>query len=110
MDYKVLLFRLDADLMKAFARIIPIRRVSQAVLIAQVFFNLRVNLFDCLLAGNFKQPTAGFARHLFQYFLSIHTRLLRSSAASASRAAATTTHSSYSAKSAAEGMVFIIFE
>ena len=50
MDHKVLLFRLDADFMKALAWICPIRSVSEAVLIAKILFNLDVNLFDRLLA------------------------------------------------------------
>ena len=77
MDHQVLLFCLNAELMKAFAWIRPVWGISQAILIAQVFFYLSVNLLDCLLAGNFKQPSAGFARHLFQYLLSIHALFLR---------------------------------
>jgi len=50
MDHQILLFRLDADLMEAFARIGPVRRVPQAVLIAKVLFNLGINLLDRLLA------------------------------------------------------------
>jgi hypothetical protein len=58
MDHQILLFGLDADFMKAFAQIGPVRRISQAVLIAQVLFNLGVNFFHRLLAGNLKQPSA----------------------------------------------------
>ena len=50
MDHQVFLFRLDADLMKALAGIGPVWRVSQAVLIAKVLFNLGINFLDCLLA------------------------------------------------------------
>ena len=71
MDHQVLLFSFDADLMKTFPGISSVGRVSQAVLIPQVFFNLSVNLLDCLLARNFKYSSAGLARHLLQYLLSI---------------------------------------
>src|SRR5258706_585677 len=36
------------------------RRVSQAVLVAQLFLNLVVDLFDRLLLRYFKEPAAGF--------------------------------------------------
>jgi hypothetical protein len=66
--------------MKAFPWIGPIRHVSQTVLIAQVFFNLGINLLNRLLAGNLKQPDRRFRATSVPEFLSVHARLLRISA------------------------------
>src|SRR5215831_3846161 len=71
MHDQIFFFRLDADLMNPFAGISPVRRIAQAVLIAQIFLNLGVDFLDRLFAGDFKELSAGFARDLFQNFLSV---------------------------------------
>jgi hypothetical protein len=45
MDHQVFLFSFDADLMKTFPRIDSVGRVSQVVLIAQVFFKSERKFF-----------------------------------------------------------------
>ena len=60
MDHQILLFRLDADLMEAFARIGPVRRVPQAVLVAQLFLQPGVDLFDGLFFGDLEKSAASF--------------------------------------------------
>jgi hypothetical protein len=94
--------------MKAFPWIGSIKHVSQTVLIAQVFFNLGINLLNRLLAGNLKQPDRRFRATSVPEFLSVHARLLRISATSA-WTAVMAAHS-YSSKAAAEGTVFIILK
>ena len=46
MDHQILLLGLNADLVKAFTGVDPVWRISKALLIAKVLFNLGVNLFD----------------------------------------------------------------
>src|SRR3984957_12698998 len=47
--------------------------VPDAVLIPQLFFDLRVNLVDRLFLRHFEQSPARLARNLFQNFLSVDT-------------------------------------
>src|SRR3984893_11667485 len=59
-----------------------VRRVTQAVLIAQFLFNLRVNLIDGFFLRDLKQSSPGLFRDLFQYCFTVNPLFLRTSAAS----------------------------
>src|SRR5438445_6727692 len=46
-------------------------RVSDAVLVAQLFFNLAINILDRMLLGDFEVASAGFLGHSLQDLLPI---------------------------------------
>src|SRR6266481_5446556 len=70
-----LLYR-DLDLVIArLGGVGSIRGVAEAVLVAQLVFDLSVDLIDRLFLGNLKQPSAGLFRDAVQNFLSVRMLL-----------------------------------
>src|SRR5271167_3864252 len=66
-------------------------RVAQAVLVAQLLFDLGVDLIDGLFLGHFKESAAGFTRDALQNLLAIRMGgLLRISTAAGTAAHSTT--------------------
>ncbi len=83
---------------------IVFRRVRQAVLIAQIFLDLRINFVYRFFFRNFVQFSAGGLGNLLQNFLSVRPLFLRRS--SSAPPASTLAH----AKSAAISVFFVILE
>src|SRR5271169_7237247 len=77
LDDQILLLGLKQDLVIAGSRVVFVRRVADAVLIAQFVLNRAVDLLDRLLFGNFKKSGPGFPRNPFENLLSIRTLFLR---------------------------------
>src|SRR5712692_7199362 len=84
LHHQAFLFDGQADL--AEPGIGPVRRIAQAVLVAQLLLNAIVDLLDGLLLGDFKKAPAGFLRNPLENFLSVRT-LLRKPAATVRAAA-----------------------
>src|SRR5664279_4776702 len=61
LHHQVLLRSCQMDLVVAGGGISFVRRIAQAVLIAQLFFNARVDLINRLLLGDFKEATASLS-------------------------------------------------
>src|SRR5258708_31822663 len=82
----------------------PVRRVSQAVLIAQFLGTGLIDFLYRLFLGNFKKTPARFLGNPLQNFLAIGTRLLRISSATATMPAHAPTHAATEAS-----IVFALF-
>src|ERR1035438_100370 len=80
------------DLVIAGGGIGLVGRVTQAVLVAQLFFNAGVDLINRLLLGNFKEASASLSCNLLHNFLAIGMGLLRITPGSAAAHAAAATH------------------
>ena len=77
MHDQVFLLSRQADFVIADAGVRTVGRIANAVLIAQLFLNLGIDLLDGFLLRNFKEAPAGFPRKLLQDFFAVRMILLR---------------------------------
>src|SRR4029077_3711738 len=104
LDYEVFLFGDDEMNLVVAERVALVRRVGEAVLVAQVFLNLGVDFVPRVLLGDLEDPPAGFLGNLLEDFLAVGPFFLpRVPAASAA-----TPHGAAHSKSAGTVTLFLI--
>jgi len=85
-----------------------VRGVGEAVLVAQVFLNLRLNLVDRILLGDLEKPPARFLGNLLEDFLAVWAFLLPRIPATASATTSATAHWAADAKPAGTTAAFLV--